>query len=199
MFPFSLKFTLETPPTESYYLLAMPSEEKETKVHSKHGIFFRAGTVIYCVSFLVIFLIALVAGYMYRPVRVIDTALVTCSGAGTFKTEDAGVYFFSDSEYVGSYDDESLRVFCSDLAGSDKWLRPTGFGGSRWVLKTEMTQPEKDMIQKNYTLHFTHKIEGSWINALIALGLTFGVGIFILELIKRTLLYIFTGKNFLER
>lgn len=195
MFLFSLILLLDCTLTEGYYL-DMDHEKGDVSNH-KHSAFFRAGTVLYWLLFVIVLLVAAFWGYLYRPVRVVDKATVVCVDGSNFDAKSAGVYFVGDSEYITTYDDEKLRVFCYPPRGKEA-TRYYSKSLNKFITasKADLTQAQIDAIEKNYSLNFQYKVQNSVVEAATAFSIVLIVGVLMLEVIKRTLLYIIIGRKF---
>ncbi len=115
------------------------------------------------------------------------------------------------SEYISNLDDGKIKILCADGIGK---LRNNITGETIEVSREKIEQAKKlygftdediqrvlndpSKITKNYSLTFKFKTVGDWVTAFSYAFLVFVIGLATLELIKRTLRYIFMDISFLE-
>lgn len=147
--------------------------------------------VYFCLIFITI-IIAFSVLWSYKPERILDYVQINCFGGKSYNSDSQGIYLYS--EYVSDSDDGKIRYLCADEVVK---LRNIRTGEVKEVLKDTISPLDyNNKLKKNYSLSFKYKIRGDWFTSIVYFVLVLIIGFVILEIIKRTLRYIFVGKSF---
>lgn len=180
--------------------------EKDIKYIYIKVVWVRLLRVVYYSLVLFVTLVSLWTLWDLKPEQVMDYAEIHCLNGKIYNSDEQEIYLYS--EYVSSLDNAKIKYLCADKIklrnkntgeiieiSKDKLQQAKQiYGLTEEDIQRILTDPDK--IPKNNSLIFKYKTEGDWIVGITYASLVLVAGLAVLEIIKRTLRYIFVGKGF---
>lgn len=182
---------------------------KNMNTHSSKDLeekaWYRIAKVLYGIGWLFVILSALLTIYVLQPNTYTDTnkSYFTCPDGIKYNTKDMMLNYLSgDEKSLSSEDDQRARTTCANhQAYSEDLKRRQERARQQGVSEDEIAQLSYEYIIKTdpsnvYKLTLIESTNGSWGNAITWAIAVAVVGYGVLELIKKTAMYILTGKKF---
>lgn len=165
------------------------------KENLEEKIWYRFLKIVYGFFILVVFLIAAVVFGISKPYEDVENRVIVCDNGITYKSEDYSV----DSSYLSSTDKRKIYVLC----GGKISVKQTLTGKIIEITDLEQLSDYEYSLsanfdKKNYNIKKTYKTYNSWPEAIQNALTTFFIGIVMIEVIKKTFLYIIIGGNWLK-
>jgi hypothetical protein len=153
---------------------------------------YRLFRVIFVVAILSSFLFGLGLFFDIAPYKIVYEAIITCDNGKIFNGREAGLYI--NAEVLSNADREKIIIACD--AGTEHVLKNKKTGKIRRFTTEELNQADlrkEDII--GYKVDYKSTTEGSWTMAVLSGIAATLVGVLLVIMVKKTLLYILIGGN----
>ncbi len=176
--------------------------ENQNKEDLEEKVWYRVVKVLYGIGWLFVILFALLTIYVLQPNTYtdMDKSYITCLDGTKYNLN--GVDYNSIQKRLTSEGDRKAKTACIGRQAypEETKMRIERAGQLGWSEDEIAKFANQDMMEANpssvYQVSFVQSTNGSWRNAFTWAIAVAVVGYVALELIKKTVMYILTGKKF---